>query len=73
MSTLLKIINSYQNDKNNQVILRSTSSKVSNQGANNLAFYTRVPSQASQLTLIARPWRKQDGEIIVHSIDLGFL
>jgi 4-amino-4-deoxy-L-arabinose transferase-like glycosyltransferase len=69
----LVIIDSVFYDKNNQVILRSSSSKVSNQGLNNLAFYTRVPSQASQLTLIVRPWRKQDGEIIVHSIDLDFL
>lgn len=60
-------------DENNNIIQRSVSSKMSNQGDNHLNFYTSIPSQASQLKLVIRPWRKQDGEIIVHTIELDFL
>ena len=60
-------------DENNNIIQRSVSSKMSNQGDNHLNFYTSIPSQASQLKLVIRPWRKQDGEIIVHTMELDFL
>ena len=60
-------------DKNNHIVQRSATSKVANQGDNHLNFYTSIPSKASQLKLIVRPWRKQDGEIIVHTIALDYL